>query len=108
MKRIEPGMLCLVVSGHNAGRECTTVRRVIDGQRIPELGASVRAQAGYIVRTGVPAWLIHGPSIEAKIDNLGIYYINGFGVAREDQLMPISGGDKLEELETEKDLGVTA
>lgn len=100
MKRIEPGMLCLVVSGHNAGRECTAVRRVIDGQRIPELSARAFA--------GEPAWLIHGPSIETKIDNLGIYYINGFGVAREDRLMPISGGDKLEDLETEKDLGVTA
>lgn len=98
MKRIEPGMLCLVVSGHNAGRECTTIRMVMDGERVPEMGL-------YPLSDG---WLVHGNCITGKFLDGRIESFNGYGCVHESRLMPISGGDKLEDLETEKDLGVIA
>lgn len=90
MKRIEPGMLCLVVGGYNKGRSCTTVRRLKPGDLIEEISGGCY----YCTRD---TWLVNGPSIGDGIHG-------GFGTVYERNLMPISGGDKLEDLETKEDL----
>lgn len=98
MKRIEPGMLCLVVSGTNAGRECTAVRFIERWCLLPECDNRPCDGGG---------WLINGPSIMCPAIS-GLRYINGFTAVKPDRLLPISGGDKLEDLETAEDLEATA
>lgn len=100
MKRIEPGMLCLVISGPNAGRECTVVRAVSVGDQLPEIGGGAAS--------GIDGWLIAGPSITTASNWGGPRFKNGYAVSREHRLMPLSGGDKLEDLYTAEDLEVTA
>jgi len=95
MKRIEPGMLCLVVSGHNAGRECTAVRFCQKYDRVPELGRGAESWEY--------AWLICGESITAASVYYGEVWRNGYSLCKEHRLMPLSGGDKLEYLETVED-----
>lgn len=99
MKRIEPGMLCLVVSGHNAGRECTAVRFCKKYDRLPELERGAE--------TGEDAWLICGESITAASAYYGEVWRNGYALCQEHRLMPLSGGDKLQDLETMEDLETT-
>lgn len=77
--KIEPGMLCLVIGGRNAGRECTVIRRLKSGEIVPEIG-------GY---PDVDCWLITGPNIEIQICSKWIYH---HGIGTEDILMPLANG----------------
>lgn len=77
--KIQPGMLCLVIGGRNAGRECTVIRRLKVGDYVPEVLSRVLADA----------WFVQGPSIEA-MDKVGAHYIKGYGA--ETSLMPLANG----------------
>lgn len=76
---IKPGMLCLVIGGRNAGRECTVIRRLKAGDYVPEVGATVLSDA----------WFIQGPNIEAQ-DRHGFIYVDGYGA--ETSLIPLANG----------------
>lgn len=76
---IKPGMLCMVIGGRNAGRECTVIRRLKAGDYVPEVLSRVLADA----------WFVQGPSIEAH-DKVGAHYVRGYGA--ETSLMPLANG----------------
>lgn len=76
---IKPGMLCMVIGGRNAGRECTVIRWLKAGDYVPEV----------LSRVLIDAWFVQGPSIEAT-DKVGAHYIKGYGA--ETSLMPLANG----------------
>lgn len=76
---IQPGMLCLVIGGRNAGRECTVLRRVRAGEYIPEAAATSTEDA----------WWVKGPHIEIEVNDVFFYYE---GYAAETSLMPLANG----------------
>lgn len=88
MAKIEPGMLCLVKSGENTGRECTVVRRVSKGDYIAELDG----------HPDEDCWLVHGPRIEAMIMHK-VRYWNGYAGQLSSELLPIGNrsSNKVEE-----------
>lgn len=84
--QIQPGMLCLIKAGRNAGRECTTVRTVMKGEVIKEMiNAEVRipVASDYL-------WLIQGPSVLSRTDILGEYrHPQGYALCPAEWLLPI-------------------
>lgn len=98
-RKIEPGMLCLVTGGRNTGRECTAIRVVQPGERIPE------TLSHYIGKR--PVWFVQGPSIkcwvEFKFFGFGCeMYQNGYGYVREEHLLPIQPDQQLQQTEVKK------
>ena len=77
--KIQPGMLCLVIGGRNAGRECTVIRRIKKDEDVPEVDAVCTEDA----------WLINGPSIEIEYQH-NFFYFDGWGA--ETSLMPLANG----------------
>lgn len=77
--KIEPGMLCLVIGGRNAGRECTVIRRIGPGHYLNEIGAIATTHC----------WFVKGPSIEALSEE-GYIFVSGYGA--ETSLMPLANG----------------
>lgn len=96
MKRIEPGMLCLVIGLRKRpylnGKSVKVERWVSNGDVIDRSGLTYRDVGG---------WLCTG-------DIESVSGFKGYSIFHAKNLMPISGGDNLEDLDTEKDLGVTA
>jgi hypothetical protein len=78
--KIEPGMLCLVIGGHNAGRECTVIRWVNYGDPISEFKLIAHC----------PGWFIKGPSLEGRDANKVIRF-QGIAIADQSWLIPING-----------------
>ena len=78
--KIQPGMLCMVIGGRNAGRECTVIRWVKKEQWIDE----VRGWAT------VSSWLVQGPNIELRSSVDGYIFMGGF--SSESHLMPLANG----------------
>jgi hypothetical protein len=76
--KIEPGMLCLVIGGHNAGRECTVVRWINANELVKE----------YDGWPDESCWLVKGPSIELCFNGVHTF-IDGYG--SEQHLLPING-----------------
>lgn len=96
-RKIEPGMLCLVVQGMNTGRECTTIRLLQPGESTePEF-------PGYVDISCPPCWLVRGPSIETKKSyDRFTHYVNGYGLQSDRQLLPIQPDQQLHMTEVKK------
>lgn len=77
--KIEPGMLCMVIGGHNAGRECTVIRRLKKYENIPEINGMSLSDS----------WWVKGPHIEAEWEGK-LKWLGGYGA--ETSLMPLANG----------------
>lgn len=105
MTRIEPGMLCLVVGDpdcqQNIGITVTALRPINRGGKIDSIGelGHVRLWSGDDFSSD---WLCAGDLwVEDIYDGPELANHSAFS---ERNLMPLSGGDKLEDLETVEDL----
>lgn len=90
---IKPGMLCLVTAGRNAGRECTVVRWVVEGEE------------AYNCDSLVNAWLVHGPNIMMGKGSGDEDWEDGYGLVYHQWLLPI-GGRSSDELAKDRELTI--
>ena len=97
-RKIEPGMLCMVVGTRNAGRECTAIRRVTEHEYVKEFERSGRG-IPYVSRSG---WLVHGPQITTFNHIQGEYLAQGYAVCTDSELLPIQPDNKLTMTEIKK------
>lgn len=96
MKRIEPGMLCIIIKStdeSDLGKVVTVIRWVGPGSVVPELG-------GIVYCGRLSGWLCHGDLKNSK-------WPSDYAGYTPESLMPLSGGDKLQDLETVEDLEAT-
>lgn len=85
---IKPGMICMVASGHNAGRECTVIRWITPGDHLYEVTEH--------------CWLVRGPNIEARIDIDYHTFVSGYGA--ENHLIPLGFSTIVKSEVTEHDV----